>query len=161
MYSSEKDLIERAVGIQNIVRIRHYGSTSIPGIVAKPTIDILLEVKDDIDTGMLIKNFKDLGYLYDPQPRNPPPHIMFMKGYTQNGFVGQAYHVHVRYSGDWDEPYFQDYLVRHPEIAEEYGKLKIQLKETYEFDREAYTRGKTKFIKKITRKARTELGRIE
>jgi len=37
--------------------------------------------------------------------------MMFMKGYTSEGFQGQEYHVHVRYSGDWDELYFRDYLV--------------------------------------------------
>ena len=80
--------------------------------------------------------------------------MMFMKGYTSEGFQGQEYHVHVRYSGDWDELYFRDYLVLHPCFAEEYGNLKIQLKEKYQYDREGYTQGKTEFIKKITKQAR-------
>lgn len=159
LYLTEKNLIEKAIGLSNIKRIHHFGSTAIPGICAKPTIDILLEVCDDINPKDLIHNFRSMGYNYSPQPNNPPPHMMFMKGYTINGFRGQAYHLHVRYSGDWDELYFCDYLILHPEVAEEYGKLKIQLKEKYEQDREAYTRGKTDFIKAITGEARKELGK--
>jgi GrpB-like predicted nucleotidyltransferase (UPF0157 family) len=41
--------------------------------------------------------------------------MMFMKGYTSKGFEGQVFHVHVRYRGDWDELYFRDYLINHPE----------------------------------------------
>ena len=48
---------------------------------------------------------------------NSAPHIMFAKGYTPEGFAGQAFHVHVRYKGDWDEIYFRDYLLRHYDVA--------------------------------------------
>lgn len=157
LYLSEKKLIEQAVGPANIVRIRHFGSTSIPGICAKPTIDILLEVPEKADTEELVKKLKSIGYLYSPQPDNPAPHMVFMKGYTINGFKGQAYHIHVRYSGDWDEIYFRDYLILHPEIAKEYENLKMKLKEEFEYDREAYTQGKSEFIKKVTEKSRREL----
>ena len=160
IYSAEKELIEHAVGKHNIERISHYGSTSIPGIIAKPTIDILLEVSDDCDKEELIRNFVVIGYLYDPQPRDPPPHMMFMKGYTPEGFAGQACHVHVRYGGDWDELHFRDYLILHPDVAEEYGRLKCRLKEEFQFDREAYTREKTEFIRSVVKRVRGEPGRI-
>lgn len=81
-----------------------------------------------------------------------------MKGYTPNGFEGQALHLHVRYSGDWDELYFWDYLLLHPEVAKEYGIVKRKHKDKFENDREAYTQGKTEFISKITQQARRELG---
>ncbi|WP_301677937.1 GrpB family protein [Methanoculleus methanifontis] len=161
IYASEKELIEHAVGKDHIKRISHYGSTSIPGIIAKPTIDILLEVSDDCDNEELIRNLVDIGYLYNPQPRDPPPHMMLMKGYTPEGFVGQTYHIHVRYGGDWDELYFRDYLILHPDVAEEYSKLKRRLKEEYQFDREAYTQGKAAFIQSVVKEARNEPGRIE
>ncbi|MFX4261478.1 GrpB family protein [Pelotomaculum propionicicum] len=82
---------------------------------------------------------------------------LFMKGYTPEGFKGQVYHVHVRYSGDWDELYFRDYLISHPDVADEYGKLKLELKNRFEFDRDAYTDAKTDFIKKATRLAKEEM----
>lgn len=160
-YATEKTLIDQKIGVHNIARISHYGSTSIPGIIAKSTIDILLEVHEGFDKENLIRNFADLGYIYDPQPRSPAPHMMFMKGYGPDGFSGQAYHVHVRYRGDWDELYFRDYLILYPKVADQYAALKIQLYEQHEFDREAYTRGKTEFIRRVTHVARGELGKKE
>lgn len=65
--------------------------------------------------------------------------MMFMKGYTPNGFKGQSFHIHVCYKGDWDELYFRDYLLRHSDIAKEYGSLKYKLMKKYKNDREAYT----------------------
>lgn len=156
-YEREKSGIIKVVGSENIVRISHYGSTSVPGIIAKPTIDILLEVIDEIDTNSLISSLTSIGYGYDPQPRNPAPHMMFMKGYTPDGFAGQAYHIHVRYSGDWDELYFRDYLIRHPDVAARYSALKLELQKKFQFNREGYTKGKTEFVSMVTRMARREL----
>lgn len=109
-YLTEKIVIEQAVGMQNIVRMNHYGSTSVPNLIAKPTIDILLEIKDDTNIEKLISNIQSVGYLYSEQPYNPEPHMMFMKGYTPQGFKEQVFHVHVRYGGDWSELYFKDCL---------------------------------------------------
>lgn len=156
-YAGEKIIIENAIGKENIVRINHYGSTFVPNLLAKPTIDILLEIKDDTDLNNLIENIKSIDYMYSPQPNNPAPHMMFMKGYTNKGFVGQAFHLHVRYKGDWDELYFRDYLLTNKDIAKEYGKLKLQLKEKFEHDREGYTQSKSEFIKAATKQARIEL----
>lgn len=157
-YQAEKMMLEEVIGLSNIIRIEHYGSTSIPSMCAKPTIDILLEVQEHVDLDELIKKFRSMGYNYSYQPGNAPPHMMFMKGYTSEGYKGQTYHVHVRYRGDWDELYFRDYLIRHPEISVKYGELKRSLQEQFVFDREAYTRSKTEFIKKVTREARLALG---
>jgi GrpB-like predicted nucleotidyltransferase (UPF0157 family) len=158
LFLSEKGLIEQTVGIYNIVRIQHIGSTSVPGVCAKPTIDILLELNDDIGTDELIQKFMSIGYQCSPQPDKPTPHLMFMKGYTAHGFEGQAYHVHVRFTGDWDELYFRDYLIRHMDTASEYMELKQNLKNQFEHDREAYTQGKTDFVKAVTNRARKEFG---
>lgn len=154
LYLSEKEFISNTIGSLNIIRIHHIGSTSIPNIHAKPTIDILLEVVDDIKIDELITKFQNIGYHYSYQPEKPPPQLMFMKGYTPNGFEGQAYHVHLRYAGDWDELYFRDYLRQHPDIAQAYVELKLKLQKEYQYDREAYTEGKTEFVKNITAKAR-------
>lgn len=93
----------------------------------------------------------------------PPPHLMFLKGYTPTGFAEKVYHIHVRYQpqevscgGDWDELYFRDYLVAHPEIAEEYAALKRRLFKEFEFNRDGYTDAKSAFIKEVTRKAKED-----
>lgn len=156
-YLTEKIVIEQAAGIQNIVRMNHYGSTSVPDLLAKPSIDILIEVNNNTNLKKLILNMQSVGYIYSEQLNNPQPCMMFMKGYTSQGFKGQAFHVHVRYSGHWGELYFRDYLLSHPEIADEYGKLKIELQKKYEYDRDGYTDAKTNFIKQVTKLATTEI----
>ena len=97
-YLEEKNVLEKSVGIQNIVRMNHYGSTAVPGLISKPTIDILLEIKDGADTRSLISNLGSCGYRYLEQPENPAPHMMFIKGYTPQGFEGQVFHIHVKKS---------------------------------------------------------------
>lgn len=156
-YLMEKTVIEKAVGRENIVKISHIGSTSVPGLIAKPTIDILLEVPKDADLDALVVHLGEEGYFFDAQPQNPAPHMMFLKGYTPRGFEGQTFHLHVRYPGDYDELYFRDYLVSHPDAAAEYGRLKQELARQYRHDRDGYTDAKGEFVRKVTALAREEL----
>ena len=158
-YAQERERIVLAVGRENIARISHIGSTAVPGLIAKPTIDILLEITDACDTEGLKAVLIAGGYLFSPQPKNPPPYMMFMKGYTPQGFAGQAFHLHVRYGGDWDELYFRDWLIAHPDAAREYGALKDRLKDEFEHDRDGYTTAKTDFVHEHTALARKELGK--
>lgn len=155
LYSKEEKVIIQILG-SSIHQIQHIGSTSVQGLTAKPTIDILLEIKETTNTDMLIEKLIKSGYRCLKKPENPPPHMMFLKGYTDNGFVGQAFHLHIRYPGDWDEPWFRDYLRNHKEAAEEYTELKKELQKKYEHDRDRYTDCKTKFVKKCTELARKE-----
>jgi GrpB-like predicted nucleotidyltransferase (UPF0157 family) len=97
---------------------------------------------------------KSAGYLFIERPDKPPPHMMFVKGYTPEGFKGQAFHVHVRYTGDWDEIRFRDYLIGNPSMAEAYTELKKQLAQQFPNDRDAYTEAKTEFIEKVNTLAR-------
>ncbi|WP_029904545.1 GrpB family protein [Prevotella sp. 10(H)] len=152
-YNTEKYLLERIIG-ENIICINHIGSTAIPGLIAKPTIDILMEISENTDTAQLLHIMEGNGYIYTPQPKNPAPHMMFMKGYALQGFEEKVFHVHIRYKGDWDEIHFRDYLLFHPEVAEVYGLIKLELRQIYEHNRDAYTLAKSDFIKKITKLAR-------
>lgn len=158
-YLTERAVIEAAIGAARIARISHVGSTAVPGLLAKPTVDILVEINADTDIAKLITAMETAGYGYSPQPENPAPHLMFMKGYTTHGFEGQVYHVHVRYRGDWDELYFRDYLITHPEVAAEYGRLKADLAQQYKHDRDGYTHAKTDFVRRITGLARAAQGK--
>ena len=157
-YRKEQELIRDTIGQENIARINHIGSTAVPGLIAKPTIDILLEISPGTDIPKLITTLVATGYICDKQPSKPAPHLMFMKGYTPQGFRGQAIHLHVRYPGDWDELYFRDYLLTHPATAKAYGELKQALAVRYKHDRDAYTDAKTDFIRRITSLARAEAG---
>lgn len=152
-YLEEERLLRTALN-GCIRRISHFGSTSVPGLDAKPTIDILLELTDSADAGQVKQTLCAMGYLFSPQPDNPPPHMMFMKGYTPHGFEGQAIHLHVRYFGDWDELYFRDYLLEHPDTAAAYAHLKHTLAKTFCHDRDGYTNAKSAFIRTQTKRAR-------
>jgi len=156
-FLTEKAVIEEVVGIENIQRLSHIGSTAVTGLKAKPTVDILLEIKEGIDTEKLVTEMKAAGYGYSPQPDKPAPHMMFMKGYTPDGFKDKVFHVHVRYNGDWDELYFRDYLISHPKASDEYGRLKHSLMKIFKYDRDRYTIQKTDFISKITKLSRKEI----
>ena len=62
-YEQEKDSIISALGTKNISRINHIGSTSVPGLIAKPTIDILLEIPTDADIPSLTAALISAGYI--------------------------------------------------------------------------------------------------
>ncbi len=156
-FEIEKLLLEESIVKENIERISHIGSTAVKNLLAKPTIDILLEVKENISNDKLIEAVKSIGYYFSPQPKNPAPHMMFIKGYTTEGFKGQVFHVHVRYHADWDELYFRDYLILHEDVAKEYGQLKLDLQKKFKHDRDGYTYAKTDFIRNFTKLAREEL----
>ena len=83
---------------------------------------------------------------------------VFNKGYTKHGFAEKVYHLHMRSAGDWDELYFKDYLIEHPEVANAYSHLKQSLLLSYKHNRDGYTDAKTEFIKHFTGKAREAYG---
>lgn len=149
LYMVEANLIRASFAPTEIVRIDHIGSTSIPGLKAKPVIDILLQITEEMNIQKLKDIFTSLGYLVNDHSENPAPHITFVKGYANTGFKGQPYHVHIRYRGDWEEIRFRDYLIQHKEIAKEYESLKLKLAGKYPNDREAYTDSKTEWIERI------------
>jgi GrpB-like predicted nucleotidyltransferase (UPF0157 family) len=152
--SIESRNIMEAVDKDVITRIEHIGSTAIPGLCAKPTIDFLLEILEIANRDILIEQLKRIGYHFIPKPENPPPHMMFAKGYSESGITGQTFHIHVRYPGDWDELVFRDYLIKNKSVTAKYSKLKKKLADEFKFDREKYTDSKSTFIKNITLTAR-------
>lgn len=160
-FAEEKANLVRLIGSDNIARISHYGSTSVPGLTAKPTVDILLEINESADIDKLISALSSPEYIFlNEEALTIPtlqPHMMFLKGYLADGFAEKVYHIHVRYSGDWDELHFRDYLIAHPETAAEYAALKRKLFKDYEHDRDGYTNAKGEFIKIITKKAKEEM----
>lgn len=149
LFSEEKQLLKQAFGNSFFLSIEHIGSTAIPGICSKPTVDILCVIRKDTDPEYLIERFSELAYHINKRPDKPPPHLTFVKGYTPRGFEGQAYHVHIRYKGDCEEICFRDYLINNKDAASEYDQLKRELAVKYRYDREGYTDGKSEFVRKI------------
>ncbi len=154
-YREESDSLRAALG-PAAARIRHIGSTAVPGLVAKPTVDILFELADGTDRSSVRTPIERLGWICMADREGPPPQTDFCKGYTPEGYAEKAYHLHVRPLGDWDEPVFRDYLRNHPDAADEYVRLKQELAVRFRNDRDAYTEAKGGWIRRIVRLARYE-----
>lgn len=154
-YREEKSNLLKALCGQNICRISHIGSTSVEGLIAKPIVDILLELDNDYDVNDMVRLLQGIGWILMAQDESEKT-IDLNKGYTSSGFAEKVYHLHVKPSGDWDELYFRDYLRAHHDIARQYETLKLELKKRFEHNRDAYTNAKSEFVKKNTQKARKE-----
>jgi GrpB-like predicted nucleotidyltransferase (UPF0157 family) len=151
-YQHEKELLEETLGNGLVARINHCGSTAIPGLVAKPIIDILLELNLTASRRAAIELMEGIGYIC---VKFDTADTVLLKGYGPGGFGPQIFHLHLRYKNDWDELLFRDYLRKHPETASEYGRLKLNAGNKFRFDRDAYSAAKTNFVCSIT-----ELGKI-
>ena len=156
-YKEEKDNLTKALCGHNFCRISHIGSTSVEGLIAKPIVDILLELNDDYDVKDMVSLLQGSGWILMAQNESEKT-IDLNKGYTPSGFAEKVYHLHVKPSGDWDELYFRDYLRVHHDIARQYETLKLDLKKRFEHDCDAYTNSKSEFVIKYTQKARKEFG---
>ena len=151
IYEKEKERILHNFSHEEILRIEHFGSTSIPYIKAKPYIDILIEIpKELMFDENLIKRFEQLEYTYFKVParENIEAYMSFGKGYSLTGHKEQIFHIHMC-PGDnimWKQLDFRDYLISYPDRAKAYEKLKINMAKKYKNDRGQYVLSKTDFI---------------
>ena len=156
-YEQEKAAISCALRGHDICRINHIGSTAVKGLIAKPIIDILLELPSAYEMDRVAAQLQIDGWT-QMAINGLDQTIDLNKGYTPAGFVQKVYHLHIKPQGDWDELYFRDYLQAHPAIARQYEALKLQLRKLFEHDRDAYTSAKADFIMTCVQKARAEFG---
>jgi GrpB-like predicted nucleotidyltransferase (UPF0157 family) len=156
IFNQERELIKVTLG-EIALRIEHFGSTSIPNILAKDTIDILVEIPSDVTThGLIIEKMKHISYDFFLQEDGDPPYMVFVKGYNTTGVKEQTYHIHMGSSDHklWDRLYFRDYLRENIEVAKQYESLKLTLSGTHKFDRVGYRIAKTDFVIEITEMAK-------
>ena len=155
-YEIEKEKLVENLDNGTIVRINHIGSTAIPGILSKPTIDILMEISFTSDISKITDELISMEWGLMNYSENPTFRQTYSKGYTKYGFEEKVYHLHVRFIDNWSELYFRDYLIEYPEVAMEYAELKVRLKKKYEHDRDAYTDAKEEFINKYSEIAKQQ-----
>jgi GrpB-like predicted nucleotidyltransferase (UPF0157 family) len=143
-------------------RVEHFGSTAVPGLCAKPIIDILVEASDLARARMVVVPILEgQGYEYIWRPSFggdiPPYYAWFFK---RDDRGSRTHHIHFVEShfAQWETLYFRDYLVEHPEVAAEYDRLKKELSSRHASDREAYTMAKGDFIRKVTERAKSHYG---
>ena len=133
-------------------RLEHFGSTAIPGITAKPIIDIMLISADQSRWPGLIEPIKGLEYVYWAEnPRSD--RMFFVKGMPPFG-TRRTHHVHVRTPEDGRPALvFRDHLRDHPDAVTRYARLKRELEARHPTNRDAYTAGKEQFVAEILREA--------
>jgi len=158
-FAEEADALRRALGAagERIV-IEHVGSTAVPGLAAKPIIDILLVPPDGAwPAEALAAALPPLGYAHwadDPDPA----HMFFVKGMPPHG-AGRTHHVHVRPAGQAAPVLaFRNQLRANPALAAAYMVLKRELARRHPTDREAYTRGKDAFVAAVLRLGEADAG---
>ena len=158
MFHAEAEFLRGRFPGSIIRRIEHFGSTAVPGLAAKPVIDMLIEVASLDETKKhVVPVLQAEGYQYFWRPSFgddvPPWYAWFIK---RNADGARTHHLHMVEAGwdIWDRLYFRDYLREFPEVAEEYGKLKMTLASAHPGDRVTYTARKTDFIVSVTEKAK-------
>jgi len=151
LFRVEADRIVAVLG-HEVVAIHHIGSTAIPGISAKPIIDMLVEVQDikkidDFNEEMIKRGYRPQGEFGIPGRR------FFIKG----GDATRTHHIHTFQTGHpgiEQHLNFRDYMIAHPEEAQAYSRLKEELARRFPHDIEGYMAGKDGFIKEMDKKAK-------
>ena len=150
-FATEAARIERAcAGLP--LELEHIGSTAVPGLAAKPVIDILAGRPGNIAGATFVAAFHQLGYEHKGAYGVPG------RNYFRRGSP-RTHHVHlVSTSSDFwhDHLLFRNYLRSHPDIAREYETIKRELAAMYVMDREQYTDAKGPFIRSIVRRAKED-----
>lgn len=149
MFENEASKIKKVFG-KELNSVHHIGSTSVPGLKAKPIIDIMPVVKDIKLVDNYNSKMEKLGY--------EPMGEFGISGrrYFRKGGDNRTHQVHVfQFDSDNVERHiaFRDYLRQHPKVAQKYAELKEQLADRFPNDIEAYSEGKNDFIKEIEKKA--------
>lgn len=149
LFEDEAMLLHRALG-GVAVQVHHIGSTAVPGLAAKPIIDILLEVTsldalDALNDAMRAIGYEPRGELGIPRRR-----------YFPKGGLDRTHQIHAFAVGDEHVARhlaFRDYLRAHPETAREYGELKMAVARECANDIERYCDGKDAYVKAVEARA--------
>jgi GrpB-like predicted nucleotidyltransferase (UPF0157 family) len=149
-FREECEELRRALEPWLVGPIEHIGSTAIPGLAAKPVIDIMAAVDNLESSRPAIDAAADLGYCYFPYQADRK------HWFCKPSPAFRTHHLHLvpLESPQWVRPLaFRDYLRARVDVAAEYEALKRRLANEFRFDREAYTDGKGPFIDAVTDKA--------
>ena len=154
LFDEEAKRLRAVLDPQLVVGLEHFGSTAIPGLSAKPIIDILIAVRSlAAAQANFVEALRKLDYVYWAD--NPKmDRMFFVKGMPPFG-AKRSHHVHVTEpEGEmWQRLVFRDYLRAHPEEARIYERLKRRLAAEHQTDREAYTDAKSAYVEAVMRKA--------
>lgn len=150
-FEAEAKDIAAALG-ENLVAIHHIGSTAIPGIHAKPIVDLLVEVREVAELDARSPAMASLGY--QAMGEYGIPGRRYFRKANQEGT--RTHHVHAFAAGSGEVQRhlaFRDYLIAHPADAQAYGELKRKLAADHPRDIDGYMDGKEAFIQEMDGRA--------
>ena len=147
-FDEEKENLKKVFG--NKVQIEHYGSSAVPGLLAKPIVDILVGVKSlPIDEGK-IKVLKEIGYEYFGQLHEGQQRCFARKRSGRNFNLTIVPYPSI----EWDSHLFlRDYLRKHPKDAKTYSEIKQQALNQGKDTLIEYNHFKDEFVKRLLEKA--------
>jgi GrpB-like predicted nucleotidyltransferase (UPF0157 family) len=155
LFQAERDRLEAAAN-GAFLAIEHFGSTAVPGLRAKPIIDMMAFILDLSLVEALAPALRTLNYeITDVGFRR---RIFFRKEPAADGV---AYHLHITSNmrrTNKNELLLRDWLVRNPQVAARYEALKDLLAAEHPDDNRAYTSGKTGFLRNAVNAAREHMG---
>ena len=150
----EESLLIRDILADNCIAVYHIGSTSVPGLAAKPVIDIMAVVRSLEKTDEAAEKFAETGYEYCGE------FGIAGRRYLRKGGDERTHQLHIFAAEDKQNIQrhiaVRDYLRRHKEAREEYAALKKRLAKLYPYDIEGYCDGKDAFVKRMEKQALAE-----
>ena len=161
-FEEEATRLRALLPAELIGRIEHFGSTAVPGLAAKPIIDMLVEVRSMEDVAERIAPLLQAhGYeFFWRAPEHGLPGMDYAWFIRRDVAGRRTHHVHFLEPGssEWERLLFRDYLRAHPDAAREYGALKRRVAAEHPDDRVAYAKAKTDFVAAAMRAARQSQG---
>ncbi|WP_326925955.1 GrpB family protein [Bacillus haynesii] len=150
-FETEKQRLTDVLG-KKVLAIEHIGSTSVPGLAAKPVLDLMAGVNSLSEASAWIEPLQQLGYEHVFH-EGFPARRFFRKGMWRAGT--HHLHVYVFQSEEWkNQLRFRNYLRKHSVERQEYETLKKTLARRFPYDRTSYTKGKESFITAVIEKAK-------
>ncbi len=156
LFATEKTLLSDALG-QPDATIEHIGSTSVPGLAAKPVIDIMIGLPDFSLANSFVPHIVALGYDYIAKYEEIMPERRYFRKLVEDRHTR---HIHMVEIGSefWQRHLlFRDYLRTNAQAVQEYADLKKSLAMREWQDRNEYTDAKTEFIKNTEQQAAAAL----
>ena len=130
-----------------LLAVHHIGSTSVPGLAAKPVLDMMPVAADPDDAGRAVPKLTALGYRY--RGENGIPGRFYFDRIVDGRTVAHVHMFPADHPAVRTHLVFRDHLRRHPQAALEYEQLKRALASRYRDDRRSYTDRKAEFINRI------------
>ena len=147
-FAAQRDRLAALLGPWLAAPVQHVGSTSVPGLAAKPIVDILVPVRSLSDVQRTIPLLADDGWWHWPDDPSRTWRIWFLRPRPE----ARTHHLYLIEDGD---PHidrlcaFRDRLRADDALRDEYAALKRRLAESFRHDRDGYSNAKTEFVERV------------